>query len=153
MGSGLDADLIDGLNQTSVSTGDTIVARDVLGDISARLFQSEYDTTNGNIGYIMTQVDTVSDNWLRPSTPAQLVTGLGLEAGGSRDVWVEKVGDTMTGTLIMTGQTIEQVRYVDVQPGNEYGLRFWNSDAYKISMGDIAEYTYGPVTEYGYIGR
>ncbi len=148
MGSGLDADLIDGLNQTSVSTGDTIVARDVLGDISARLFQSEYDTTNGNIGYIMTQVDTVSDNWLRPSTPAQLVTGLGLEAGGSRDVWVEKVGDTMTGTLIMTGQTIEQVRYVDVQPGNEYGLRFWNSDAYKISMGDIAEYTYGPVTGY-----
>ncbi|MBL7036774.1 site-specific integrase, partial [Candidatus Microgenomates bacterium] len=36
-----------------------------------------------------------------PVTPAQAVTGLGLGAGGSSDIWVEKGGDTMTGNLIL----------------------------------------------------
>jgi hypothetical protein len=49
----------------------TIVQRDNRGDINTRLFRSEYDITNANIGFIMTQVDTASDNYIRPSTPAQ----------------------------------------------------------------------------------
>lgn len=38
--------------------------------------------------------------------------------------------------------------YYDVIAGNGQGLRFWQSDAYKIHMGSGAEYFYGPVTDY-----
>jgi hypothetical protein len=65
-------------NATTASTANTIAYRDSGGDIHARLFRSEYDATNASIGYIMTQVDTVSDNYMRPSTPAQVRVGLGL---------------------------------------------------------------------------
>jgi site-specific recombinase XerD len=36
-----------------------------------------------------------------PVTPAAAVTGLGLDAGGAGDIWVEKAGDIMTGNLIL----------------------------------------------------
>ena len=58
-------------NATTASTGSTLVARDTSGDINVRLLRSEYDTTNSSIGFIMTQVDTASNNYVRPSTPAQ----------------------------------------------------------------------------------
>jgi hypothetical protein len=38
--------------------------------------------------------------------------------------------------------------YYPVNPGNGFGIRFWNSDAYKIHMGNTAEYKYGPVSDY-----
>ena len=67
-----------GINYASASTAGTIVSRDGSGDINARLFRSEYDSTNASIGYIMTQVNTGSNNYMRPSTPAQLKSTLGL---------------------------------------------------------------------------
>jgi hypothetical protein len=66
------------LNAATASTINTVVARDASGDINARLFRSEYDSTNASIGYIMTQVNTGADNYMRPSTPAQLKSTLGL---------------------------------------------------------------------------
>lgn len=36
----------------------------------------------------------------------------------------------------------------NVTPGDGNGLLFWNSDAYKIHMGNISLYHYGPVTDY-----
>ncbi|BAK73755.1 phage tail protein [Arcobacter sp. L] len=76
-GSGLDADTIDGCHSTVASTPNTVAVRDSAGDINARIFKSEYDTTNPSIGFIMTQVDTASNNYIRPSTPAQVVAALG----------------------------------------------------------------------------
>ncbi|PST24916.1 phage tail protein [Mesorhizobium loti] len=58
------------------STGNSVAQRDAMGDIHARLFRSEYDPTNSTIGFIMTQVDTVSNNYIRPSTPAQVAAVL-----------------------------------------------------------------------------
>ncbi|KKP46289.1 MAG: Complement C1q protein [Candidatus Woesebacteria bacterium GW2011_GWA1_33_30] len=37
-----------------------------------------------------------------PTSPADARTGLGLGAGGTGDIWVEKAGDTMTGALTNT---------------------------------------------------
>ena len=37
-----------------------------------------------------------------PISPADARTGLGLTAGGTGDIWVEKAGDTMTGALTNT---------------------------------------------------
>jgi len=58
------------------STGSTIVARDPSGDINVRLVKSEYDVTNASIGFIMTQIDTATNNYVRPSTPAQVAAAL-----------------------------------------------------------------------------
>ncbi len=41
----------------------------------------------------------------------------------------------------------QQTQY-NVTPGNGNGLRFWNSNTYKIHMGSTSEYKFGPVTGY-----
>jgi hypothetical protein len=54
--------------------------------------------------------------------------------------------------LIMAGSINNahaQTPYFDAGAYEGYGFRFWNgNDNYKISMGNSAEYTYGPVTGY-----
>jgi putative lipoic acid-binding regulatory protein len=59
------------VDATTASTASKVVARDSSGDINARLFRSEYDTTNSTVGFIMTQIDTANNNYIRPTTPAQ----------------------------------------------------------------------------------
>ncbi|RVJ23795.1 phage tail protein [Sinorhizobium medicae] len=61
---------------STASTANTVAQRDASGDINARLFRSEYDSTNATVGFIMTQIDTVSNNYIRPSTPAQVAAAL-----------------------------------------------------------------------------
>ena len=48
--------------------------------------------------------------------------------------------DSMGGDLTLNN--------VVLNAGQGRGLKFWGSDAYKISMGNSAEYNYGPVTDY-----
>ncbi|MEQ9414176.1 MAG: hypothetical protein RIF39_10115, partial [Cyclobacteriaceae bacterium] len=50
--------------------------------------------------------------------------------------------------LFTTISCFAQQTYYGVTAGNGYGVRFWNSDWYKIHMGNAAEYKYGPVTDY-----
>ena len=79
----LNADLLDGYHGASASTASTYALRDGSGDINTRLFRSEYDTTNPTVNYIMTQIDTAGNNYIRPSTVAQVKTALGLTSGVS----------------------------------------------------------------------
>jgi len=91
-------------NATTASTASTIAYRDGSGDIHARLFRSEYDSTNASIGYIMTQVDTVSNNYIRPSTAAQIRSFLNVENGSTADqncfssIPIYSAGPTHVGT-------------------------------------------------------
>jgi len=41
-----------------------------------------------------------------------------------------------------------QQQYYDVTAGYRNGIRFWQSDMFKVHMGNDAEYHYGPVTDY-----
>src|SRR5258707_3161598 len=41
-----------------------------------------------------------------------------------------------------------QQPFYDVTAANGNGVRFWQSDLYKIHMGNTAEYQFGPVTDY-----
>ena len=88
------------VNGTDASTASTVVVRDASGDINARLFRSEYDTTNASIGYIMTQVDTVSNNYIRPSTAAQIRTFLNVADGANNSS-----ADTGTPAILSNGST------------------------------------------------
>ncbi|KAF1719804.1 tail fiber domain-containing protein [Pseudoxanthomonas wuyuanensis] len=68
------------VDATTTSNASKIVARDASGDIHARLFRSEYASLNANIGAIMTQVNAggATDNYIRPSTPAQVKAALAM---------------------------------------------------------------------------
>ncbi len=50
--------------------------------------------------------------------------------------------------LATINASFAQQAYYNVTPRDGYGLRFWNSDHYKIHMGNAAENHYGPVTDY-----
>ena len=53
-----------------------------------------------------------------------------------------------TTNLNMNSREIDNVNFLDMRPGNGYGVRFWSSNEYKIAMGNASEYLYGPVTDY-----
>ena len=73
---------------TDSSTVSTIVKRNSSGDINARLFRSEYDTLalSANINHIMVQHDSVSDNYIRPASPATIRTVLNVADGANNYV-------------------------------------------------------------------
>jgi hypothetical protein len=50
-------------------------------------------------------------------------------------------------TMLVTVANAQQT-YYDITAGNGYGIRFWQSDWFKIHMGNAVEYHYGPVTDY-----
>jgi hypothetical protein len=57
---------------------------------------------NTNTANYFLMADGINYN---PVTPAAARTGLGLDAGGAGDIWVEKAGDTMTGSLTMPAES------------------------------------------------
>jgi len=71
---GINAGRLDGHSLTAAPTASTVVERTGTGDIQARLFRSTYSNTNANTVYFMTQVNQGGDNFLRPSTLAQVRT-------------------------------------------------------------------------------
>ena len=98
-----DSNLLDGYDSSENSVWSTIAVRNSSWDINARLFRSEYDSTNGNIGYIMTQVDTDNNNFIRPSTPAQfrsaITDGFYVGKTGNETIsWNKTFSDTITAT-------------------------------------------------------
>ncbi len=50
--------------------------------------------------------------------------------------------------LITVNSSFAQQTQYNVTPGDGNGLRFWNSNNYKLHMGNVAENHYGPVTDY-----
>jgi hypothetical protein len=70
---------------TSASTASSLAYRDSSGDLTARLFRSEYDTvaTASSIGYINVQYDTASNNYIRPATAASVRTFLDVASGAN----------------------------------------------------------------------
>jgi hypothetical protein len=121
------------LNVTSAtaSTVNTIVKRDSSGDINVRLLRSEYDTTNASIGYVMTQVDTLSNNYVRPSTMAQLRSCLNVADGATNVTnntqlangcaYITSSGNAATATTFSTGRT----NYKGVTDGAVAGQLMW----------------------------
>jgi hypothetical protein len=55
-------------------------------------------------------------------------------------------GGTVSGRIYANGNITSY--YYDVYPGDGYGVRFWSSDSYKISMASSSTHAYGTVTDY-----
>lgn len=110
-GSGLDADLLDGLNQTTAATASTIVARDSNADITGRYLRGQY--MNMSHGVTTRNSDTVffssADDYIRKNNAAGFRTSLDVYSKGEVDGLA--IGDnlgnhTATTTLAMGAQAI-----------------------------------------------
>lgn len=81
-----DADLLGGMQATDVDyTGPSIPMRSGNGYITARLFRQSYNSTNSTVNFIMTQVGNGTNNndFIRPSTPAQVAAALAVPQSNS----------------------------------------------------------------------
>lgn len=80
-GSGLDADLLDGLNASVGNTASTVAVRDAQGDLQLRLARVEFTGGGGTGAYFLTQNaigNSATDNYSRPMDLAgvrQVVNG------------------------------------------------------------------------------
>ncbi len=74
---------------------------------------------------------------------------LGNGTFGSGASFADNLGNhTATTNLNMSNREIDNILFADILAGDGNGVRFWQSDSYKIHMGNGAEYHYGPVTDY-----
>jgi hypothetical protein len=114
-GSGLDADLLDGLNSTSAATASTIAARDGSGDLIARLHRTEYAAGGGTGAYFLTQnaIGAGGDNFARPMPLATVKTFTDQDIGAeTAALAVGSVGSyafmhvTVVSPVLTPGQTI-----------------------------------------------
>lgn len=135
----------DFLNVTTTANGSTIVQRDSSSDIHARLFRSEYTVTNSSIGFIMTQVDPATNNYIRPSTPAQfrasVTDGVYLPIGGkaadanlldgvnSSQFLRSDVGDAKTGGYTRFNDSVD----LYLGNSNDYEMYHNGSHTYHIN--------------------
>ena len=84
-------------NPTAAATANTIVYRDGSGHITGNYILGSYfnssagNSENPTIGQIWTQ--STGDNYLRKSTPAHLISQLGLVTGGSSPTFTEVYAD------------------------------------------------------------
>ncbi|PTW53925.1 hypothetical protein C8N35_11545 [Breoghania corrubedonensis] len=105
-GSGLDADLVQGAGPSTANAANTLVRRDAAGDITARLLRSEFTGLNGTINYFMTQVavggEPGTNNYARPSSPAQAVAALNA-AGG---INAATLGGSAAANFVQSSRTI-----------------------------------------------
>ena len=61
---------------------------------------------------------------------------------------MKKITLSLIISVSVAGLSYAQQTTYDLIPGNGNGLRFWQSDWFKIHMGSGGEYQYGPVTDY-----
>ena len=125
-----DAATLNGQARTAANTVNTVVSRDSSGDISCRLLRSEYPTTSATIEYIMTQQAVgTSNNYVRPSTPAQLAAALSglinattLDGLNSSQFLRSDTSDTINGRLTVGSyvQTNGSILILAGNGGNVY---------------------------------
>ena len=75
-GGGVSGDVVLNVTSSVAADNNSIVKRDSSGNILANKFQNGNTNTNSSIGVILTQVDTASNNYISPSTPAQFRAGV-----------------------------------------------------------------------------
>jgi hypothetical protein len=93
--------------------------------LTAEDVQAAIDELDTNIGGALTKAANLADL----SSLSAAITNLGLNPGGTNDIWVEKAGDAMTGTLDMSSNDIDNVRQVINDGADETNPAFVTGDA------------------------
>ena len=126
VGSGLDADLLDGQHRDSDGTANTVVSRTNNSDINVRLVRQTYQNQNTISGGMVYRVNEGSDNYLRVcNSPSAIRTFLGVSATGGDANYLNVAGDTATGTMTFNG-TVNIRSILDFADADQ--LRMGSSD-------------------------
>ena len=96
-GSGLDADVLDGMQPSVSASNSTIVARHSSGYIFANFFNTTPNTVTSGITQIC--VETGNDGYIRHGTAAAVRSFLNVEDGATAGGGLPTTGGTLTGTL------------------------------------------------------
>ncbi len=107
------------------------------------IFQNSYTNTADPTKYALLQ-DTNGRTILNSASGQKLH----FRQGNIDKMWLDTNGNvTMGKNLTVKGTSLFE-GVVDIKAGNGNGIRFWQSDYYKIHMGNTSAYKYGPVTDY-----
>jgi hypothetical protein len=93
--------------------------------LTAEDVQDAIDELDTSIGGALTKAANLADL----SSLSAAITNLGLNPGGTNDIWVEKAGDTMTGTLDMKSNDIDNVNQVINDGATEANPAFVTGDS------------------------
>jgi len=120
-GSGLDADLLDGLSPTSGASGSTIVSRDGNGDFTGRYVNSTYfnSTDDVNAGSLTYLIGKFGDNFHRSATAAKVaafLSGQSMNINGNATT----AGNITAYTINQNLGTGSYVTFADVFANNFY---------------------------------
>lgn len=107
---------INGIVPNTDNVVNTIVQRDVNGDISARSLKSSFSTTNGNVNFIMTQVNQTTDSQLKPCTPQQLASVVQphIQSLTSGTIIINTNGVVPSGYLECNGTELSRTTYASL---------------------------------------
>ena len=132
VGSGLDADLLDGQHRDSDNTGNTVVSRTAQGDINVRLVRQTFANQSTISGGMVYRVNDGSDNYLRVcNSPSAIRTFLGVTGTGADTNYLRaNATDTATGTLTFNG-TVNIRSALDFADGDV--LRMGTSDDWTVT--------------------
>ena len=128
-GSGLDADLLDGLSPATTATANTIVQREASGHIYGNYILGTYfnassgNSENPTIGQIWTQ--STADNYLRKSTPAHFISQLGLWTSGN-----DGSGSGLDADLLDGQQGVTHLNQGTTITSNDWNTFIDGSEAY-----------------------
>ncbi|MGB0521986.1 MAG: hypothetical protein ACPGJS_03455 [Flammeovirgaceae bacterium] len=110
-------------------SGDPFVSYDVNGESG---WSTGLDNNDGN-------KFKIAESWSSLSSNTRFTIERGGEVG---------IGTTSPAAKLHVNGAGYFNGHVSFTPGHGRGIRFWNSDEYKIHMGNSAEYKYGPVQDY-----
>mgnify|MGYP005990345747 FL=1 len=152
----IDSDLANSAKITagSANTANNIVRRDGNGDFECRLVRQSYSTTNASVNFIMTQVNQGTDNYIRPSTPAQVrdaihtTTGAASVNNSGGTVIQDVTLDTSHGHVSGLTSVDLDTRYAKIRNGNDGTWKRLNqstlgfSSAFDIPANKSKNYTF-----------
>lgn len=108
-GSGLtnvNASQLNGQTRSVNDDANTIAGRDSSGDIRARLFRSTYTSTSSNIAVIYTSAKSDGTDFMRPSTPAQVKSALGIDGAYAPASGFDAVGSYALAQYMINAQKL-----------------------------------------------
>lgn len=102
----VNASQLNGQSRSVYDDANTIAGRDSSGDIRARLFRSTYTATSSNIAVIYTSAKTDGTDFLRPSTPAQVKSALGIDGAYAPASGFDAVGSYALAQYMINAQKL-----------------------------------------------
>ena len=126
-GSGLDADLLDGLQLSSSATANTVVQRNSSGYVFANYFNTTPNTVTSGVTQIC--VETGNDGYIRHGTAAAVRAFLNVADGATAGSGLPTTGGTLTGTL--------NARHIYPSANNTYDLGSTSYRWRNIYTGDL----------------